>query len=267
MMGERPANQQLLDYLAAYFVENGWSMKKMHRLILLSNTFQASSDYQQAAATADPSNKLQWRFTRRRLEGEVIRDSMLFAAGKLNTKMGGPSVHPPLPPGTIPTRYGGWKVETDPEEANRRSVYVVVKRNLVYPMFEVFDQPNAHESCGRRFQTVTPTQSLQLMNNELVLGWAQALAGRVLNDSGLSPEQQVDRAFRLVGSRSPNAKERQEILAFLEKQTALLGERLARNEKVPMPSSVAPGMAPARASAFVDYCHMLLNSNEFLYVN
>ena len=97
LMGERPTNPQLLDYLAATFVENGWSIKKMHRLIMLSNTYQQSSAFQAEAAKVDPDNKLLWRFERRRLEGEAIRDSMLFVSGLLNTKMGGPGVYPPLP--------------------------------------------------------------------------------------------------------------------------------------------------------------------------
>ena len=100
-----PSNPQLLDYLASAFVENGWSIKKMHRMIMLSNAYQQSSAYQEAAAKVDPDNKLLWRFARRRLEGEVIRDSMLFASGQLNLKMGGPGVFPPLPPGvSMPDR-------------------------------------------------------------------------------------------------------------------------------------------------------------------
>jgi hypothetical protein len=139
VMGDRPANQPLLDYLAAAFVESGWSIKKMHRLIMLSNAYRQSSSYQ---AAADPDNKLMWRFQRRREEGEVIRDSMLYTSGKLNPNMGGPGVHPELPAGTVTSRYGDWKPEKDPAEANRRSVYIFEKRVMVYPMFEAFDAPN-----------------------------------------------------------------------------------------------------------------------------
>src|SRR5260370_13253526 len=101
-MGERPTNPQLLDYLASAFVENGWSIKKLHRLIMLSNVYQESSGYQKEAAAVYADNKLLWRFERHRLEGEVIRDSMLFASGKLNLKTGGPGLHPPLPSRTTP---------------------------------------------------------------------------------------------------------------------------------------------------------------------
>jgi hypothetical protein len=269
VMGETPSDPQLLDFLASTFVENGWSMKKMHRMIMLSSAYQQSSAFQEEAAKVDPDNKLLWRFDRRRLEGEVIRDSMLLAAGKLNLKPGGPGVFPPLPAGvSMPgSKYLNWKTEKDEAEGNRRSVYVFVKRNLRYPMFETFDFPDTHESCARRYATVTPTQPLALMNDELVLEWSRVLAGRVLNDAGLSAEQQVERAFRIVFSRAPKDEERAAVLAFLSQQAGVIGERLARNDKVPMPEGLPQGMEAARAAAFVDLCQALLNSNEFIYMN
>jgi len=268
VMGDRPANPELLDYLAATFVEDGWSIKKMHRLILLSNAYQESSAFQADAAKADPENKLLWRFARRRLEGEVIRDSMLDAAGILNPEMGGRGVFPPLPEGiTHGSQYLAWKPEKDAAEANRRSVYVFVKRNLRYPMFEAFDFPDTHESCSRRYATVSPTQPLMLMNDELVREWSRQLASRVLNDAGLSEEQQVDRAFRIVFSRAPSDDERRAVLEFLKQQSAEIAGRLAKNESVRLPGRMPQGMEPARAAAFVDFCQTLLNSNEFAYVN
>ena len=267
VMGERPTNQPLLDYLASSFVENGWSIKKMHRLIMLSNAYQRSSASNAAWSKLDPDNKLWWRYDRHRLEGEAIRDSMLLASGQLNAKMGGPGVHPPLPPGTVPAKYGDWKPEKDPTEADRRSVYIFEKRIMVYPMFDAFDAPNPQESCARRFRTVIPSQSLMMMNDALVQDWSQALAARVLNDAGLSEDQQVDRAYRIALSRPPKDQERAEVLAYMNEQTALIKERLARNEIVPIPKKVPPGMAPERAAALAGFCHVLLNSNEFLYVN
>jgi hypothetical protein len=269
VMGERPANPQLLDYLAATFVENGWSMKKMHRLIMLSNTYQQSSSNQPEAAEVDPDNKLLWRYNRHRLEGEVIRDSMLLASGQLNLKMGGPGVFPPLPEGVSRkgSKYLSWTTEKDPAEANRRSVYVYVKRNLRYPMFEAFDFPDTHESCSRRYATVSPTQPLVMMNDALVRTWSLELASRVLNDAGLSPEQQVERAFRIVLTRAPKDEERRAVLDFLTQQSAEIGRRLAANDTVAIPETLPDGMQPARAAAFVDFCQALLNSNEFVYVN
>jgi uncharacterized protein DUF1549/uncharacterized protein DUF1553 len=265
IMGERPSNKELLDYLTATFVENGWSFKKMHRLIMLSNTYQQSARFNPEAAKMDPQDRLLWRYYRHRLEGETIRDCMLEVSGRLNLKMGGPGVFPPLPPGVV-TR-GGWKKEEDPSEAERRSVYVFVRRNTRYPMFEVFDMPDTHESCARRNTTITAPQALELLNNELVLDWARSLAGRVLNDGGLTPEAQVDRAWRFVYGRTPGAQERKSALEFMDRQAAILGERLANNEKVPLPGDVPQGMPAARAAAMVDLCHMLLNANEFVYVN
>jgi hypothetical protein len=251
VMGERPANPALLDYLAATFVENGWSLKKIHRLILLSNTYQQSTRFNPEAAKVDPEDRLVWRYNRHRLEGEAIRDSILEASGRLNLKMGGPGVFPPLPAGVV-TR-GGWKKQEDPSEADRRSVYVFVRRNTRYPMFQVFDMPDTHESCPRRNATVTAPQALELLNNELVLDWARSLAARVSNDTGLTPEGQVDRAWRFVYSRPATAAERKEALDFLDRQRTMLGARMPAEE--------------AQKAALADLCHMLVNSNEFLYVN
>jgi hypothetical protein len=245
VMGERPTHRELLDHLAWRFMHrDGWSLKKLHKAILMSNTWQQSSQYREEAAAADPDNKLLWRFNRRRLEGEAIRDSMLHVSGLLNTRMGGPGVFPPLPPG-VETR-GGWKKDEDPDEALRRGVYVFVRRNTRYPMFEAFDMPDTHESCARRMNTVSSTQALELLNNELVLDWAAGLARRVANDSGLTPDAQVDRAYRLVYSRPATDEERRGALRFLDKQAKLAG---------------------GRDGALQDLCHALLNSNEFLYLN
>jgi hypothetical protein len=250
LMGERPSNRELLDWLTATFVENGWSLKKMHRLIMLSNTYQQSSAWNAEAAKVDPQDKLFWRYNRHRLEGEAIRDSMLQVSGLLNLKMGGPGVFPPLPPG-VKTR-GGWKKDEDASEARRRSVYVFVRRNTRYPMFQVFDMPDTHESCSRRNNTVTAPQALELLNNELVFDWARNLAGRVLNDAEMTSEEQVDRAYKLAYSRLPSDAERKEGVDFLHRQSAL----------------VAAGAGDgANRAALVDLCHMLLNSNEFVYVN
>ena len=121
-MGDRPTHPRLLDWLADEFIRSGWSIKQMHRLIMASNTYQQSSADREEAAKVDPGNRLWWRFPRQRLQGEVIRDSALFVAGLLNTKVGGRSVLPELPPGMV--IRGGWKVSKDPAERNRRSIYI-----------------------------------------------------------------------------------------------------------------------------------------------
>ena len=244
VMGEQPSHRELLDHLARALVADGWSLKKLHRRIMLSSVYQQSSAFSEVSAKADPDNKLLWRFGRRRLEGETIRDAMLAVSGRLNVKMGGPSVFPPLPPGVV-TR-GGWKKDEDASEASRRSVYVFVRRNTRYPMFETFDMPDTHESCARRTSTVSPSQSLELLNNDLVLDWAKSMASRVLNDAGLTPEAQVDRAYRIAYSRTPSAEEQGAALRFLDRHSQIVKDR---------------------GAAFVDFCQALLNSNEFLYMN
>jgi hypothetical protein len=244
VMGERPTHRELLDWLTASFAKDGYSLKKLHKRILLSATWQQSSAYRADAAAVDADNKLLWRFNRRRLEGEAIRDSMLEVAGLLNKKMYGPGVFPPLPPGM--TTRGGWNHQEDAAQAQRRSVYIFVRRNTRYPMLEAFDMPDTHESCARRNNTVSAMQALELLNNELVVGYARGFAARVANDSGLSTEAQVERAYRLAYGRAPSAEEIAGGRRFLERQAAL----------------VADGEA-----ALVDFCHVLLNSNEFLYLN
>ncbi len=242
VMGERPANRELLDYLAATFVQDGWSVKKLHRRIVLSATYRESSDFDEASASVDPQNKFNWRFNRRRLEGEAIRDSMLATAGVLNTKMYGPGVFPPLPPGMV-TR-GGWAKQEDSADAVRRSVYIFVRRNTRYPMIEAFDMPDTHESCARRNNTVTPMQALELMNNDLVADWSREFARRVHNDSGLTEDAQIDRAWKMAYLRPASPEEKKLAADFLQKQ-----------------------QTAGSASPFADLCHALLNSNEFLYIN
>jgi hypothetical protein len=267
-MGSRPTHPELLDYLSASFVENGWSVKKLQKMILLSNVYQQSSDVQAKAMEADPDNKLMWRWGRHRMEAEAIRDSMLSTSGLLNTKMGGPGVFPPVPKGTLSdlsatAAAGGWKSEKDPAQNNRKSVYIFVRRNLRYPMLQEFDSANTFESCDFRKNTVTPSQSLDLLNNDLIQQWAQSFAGRVLNDSGLTPEAQVDRAFKLAYGRAATQEEQKIAADFLAKQTAI-----SSNKTNPtLPANLPAGVDKARAAAFVDLSQMLLDSNEFLYIN
>ena len=244
LMGERPTNLALLDHLTTQFVDGGWSLKKLHKTIMLSAAWQQSSAFNESGAKLDPENKYLWRFPRRRLEGEVIRDSMLSTSGRLNAALYGPSVFPPLPAG-VETR-GGWKKNESRENADRRSIYVFVRRNTRYPMFEAFDMPDTHESCARRNNTVSPAQSLELMNSAMVNDWSRSFAERLQNDQGVSRDALFDRAWKLAYNRTPRAEERTAAVGFLTAQTKITGD-----EK----------------TAFVDLCHMLLSSNEFLYLN
>src|SRR5207248_9016300 len=144
-----------------------------------------------------------WRFRRQRLEGEPLRDSILAISGELNLKMGGPSVMAELPK-EVTTR-GYWKDTDDPKEAARRSIYVFVKRNLRYPLFQAFDMPDTHEPCARRAVTNNATQALMLLNDAEVMRCARSFAARLLREAGGDREKQVERAFRLACGRAPDA--------------------------------------------------------------
>ena len=264
LKGDRPTHPKLLDWLASEFVRNGWSLKTLHRLILTSNTYRQSSGYREAPARIDPENKLLWRYPRRRLEGEIIRDCALAVAGMLNPKMGGPSVFPELPAG-MPTPRGGWKVNEDARERNRRSVYVFVRRNTRYPMFDSFDMPDPHESCPRRNLTTSPIQALTLLNSSLTLEWAQGFAGRVLEAAGTDFNHQIETAFGLAYGRSPDQAEKQMAKDFFRGQCEILGSR--REETLALPSQLSRGVEPTHAAALVDFCHTLLNASEFVYRN
>jgi len=259
-MGERPTHPELLDWLAAEFIRDGWSMKRMHKLIMTSAAYQESSEFRKDAAAIDPDDRLLWAFHRQRLDSEVIRDASLAVSGLLNLEVGGPSVYPELPKGMAAPR-GGWKV-SGAQEGNRRSVYIFVKRNARYPMMEAFDMPDTHESCSRREVTTTAPQALTMINDRVVLDWAQAFAGRAL-----AAKDPVDRAFRLAYSRPPDGWEKDTAATFLHKQQALIADGAARGAKLALPVVTPTGVEPAYAAAFVDFCQMLMSSNEFVYGN
>ena len=266
-MGFGPSHPELLDWLAAEFVSSGWSVKKMHRLIVTSSTYRQSSTYREDAGAVDSANRLLWRFPRIKMEGESIRDSTLFVSGLLNSKMGGPSVLPPLPPNMNVSRKWGWETTLDPEEQNRRSVYIFVRRNVLYPMLQEMNSPDTLRSCAQRDSTVTATQALTLLNSDLVLGWAQGFGSRVLKEAGSDLDAQIDYAYRLAYSRPPTASERDMALTFFSRHEAIVAKRVAANEKLALPEFIPEGVDKARAVALVDFSQMLLNSNEFVYRN
>jgi hypothetical protein len=221
-MGVRPTHPELLDYLANEFVLSGFSMKHVHRLILNSNAYRQASDTANAAAAEkDPENKLLWKFNRRRLEAEEIRDAMLAVSGKLNPKQGGPSVILPIDKSLVGALYkpSQWAVTPDPAEHNRRSIYLIFKRNLHLPFMEVFDAPDSLVSCPRRESSTHAPQALELMNGDLANRQAEALAQRLESEAGPDLGKQVDLAYRLVAGRPPKAKELEQSVAFLKTQS------------------------------------------------
>lgn len=240
-MRETETHRELLDWLAATFVEQGWSMKKMHRMLMLSNAYQQAATFNAAAAQVDPDNKLLWRFRRARLSGEEIRDAALSVSGKLNWQMYGPSVFPDIPK-EMEVR-GGWNRKETAANKNRRSIYVFVRRNSRYPLFQAFDMPDTHESCGRRSVTTTAPQALNLLNDKTMLALAQAFSERLKPQAGNDLDAQIKLAYRLAYARQAEASEIVAAREFIQQQARLTEQPL------------------------VDFCHALLNANEFVYVN
>ena len=265
--GQKPSNPELLDYLAAKFVKEGWSIKKLHREILLSSVYRQSSDYREDAVKADSENKLLAVFPRKRLEAEEIRDSLLVASGKLEDKVGGPSVFPPIPAalGAAPAQ---WKVSKDKKDQNRRSLYIFTRRSLPYPLLDTFDMPTAQEAHSKRDVTTTPLQSLALFNSDIVFGWSQALAGRVINEAGNDESAQLDRLYEILFSRKASASEKETLEKFLNSHEKVVREKTSEGKfAVSIPTGLKEDkkLDPIRAAAFVDLVHTVANSNEFIY--
>ena len=264
--GQRPTNPELLDYLASTFVKDGWSVKKLHREILLSSVYRQSSDHREDIVKADNENKLLAVFPRKRLEAEEIRDSLLVAAGKLEDKVGGPSVFPPIPAnlGATPAQ---WKVSKDKKDQNRRSLYIFTRRSLPYPMLATFDMATAQEAHSKRDVTTTPLQSLALFNSDVVFGWSQALAGRVINEAGSDETAQLDRLYEILFSRKATDSEKETLKKFLDSHEKVVREKTAEGKfAISIPTGLKENkLDPIRAAAFVDLVHTVANSNEFIY--
>jgi len=240
--GDRPSHPELLDYLAVRFMDSGWDIKAMHREILLSNTYRQSSENAASPIEkVDPDNRLLSRFNRRRLEAEAIRDSILQVSGRLNPERGGPSVFPALPADLADfARYGRsggvmWESNESEADERRRSVYVFQRRSLPLPMMASFDAIVFSESCERRTNTTTPLQALSMMNGDLVREESAQLAKRAEADASADRREQIRRAFSYALQREPKPKELEMFLQF----------------RGPLAS----------------ICRVLLESNEFLYVD
>ncbi|HXG12837.1 MAG TPA: DUF1553 domain-containing protein [Gemmataceae bacterium] len=232
--GAKPTHPELLDWLARELIRRGWSIKQMHRLILTSATYQQSTRASAETRAQDPDNRLFSRMNRQRLEGEIIRDSLLAVSGRLDRRMGGPGVFPPIPAEAL-VGFKGWTVSPDPRDHVRRSVYIFARRNLRFPFLEAFDLPDSNLSCPQRERSVTAPQALALLNAADVMAAAQALADRLEREAG-SNEERIERAYRLTLGRRPTETERQAARAFL------------------------------KDSPLSELCRALFNVNEFVYL-
>jgi hypothetical protein len=221
--GGRPSHPELLDWLAGEFVASGWSIKHLNRLIVRSAAYRQATRHPNptAGAQKDPDDRLLWRFPRRRLMAEEVRDSMLALAGRLNRKAGGPSVVTPVEEDLIKQLYAPsqWVVTRDRAEHDRRSVYLLAKRNLRLPFFGAFDQPDAATSCARRESSTHALQALELLNGSLANDLARSFADRLRREAGTDPDAQVELAYRLAAGRLPGRRERELGVAFLHTQS------------------------------------------------
>jgi hypothetical protein len=217
-----PSHKELLDWLAVEFMDRGWSLKAIHRLIVNSATYRQSSKVSPELYEKDPFNTLLARGPRVRVEGEIVRDIALAASGLLNEHVGGPSVYPPAPDFLFqpPVSYGpkNWYTEKGADRY-RRALYTFRYRSVPYPMLQNFDTPNGDASCVRRTRSNTPLQALTTLNEPLFLETARALAKKAIAEGGNTEDQRITYAFRRCLSRKPTQAERTELQALLERQT------------------------------------------------
>lgn len=244
-MGGKPSDPELLDYLANQFVAGGWKLKPLQRMILLSSTYRQSSDspLEKVAMEKDSENALLWKFTRRRLEAEEIRDSMLAISGRLNPKAGGPSVMVPIDQDLVKMlkRPQYWVTTRDKAEYDRRSIYMIYKRNLQLPFMGVFDAPDSLLSCPRREQATHAPQALEMTNGATSNQLAEVFAERIRMEAKTTPAR-IDRAWRLAVGRPPTAKEKSLALEFISAD-------------------------PDNPTALKELALDIFNLNAFLYVN
>lgn len=284
VMGAWPTVPELLDWLATELPAQGWSMKRMHKLIMSSAAYRqasrpaslASSPGEEAtirenwrrAKAADAENELWTRSCRRRLTGEAIRDAMLAASDSLSPRRGGPGVMPPLPEELVATLLPGqWETSPDAEDHRRRSIYLVARRNQRYPLFEAFDRPDALQSCPRRQPSTTAPQSLVLLNSEFSLDQARRLAGYLQRHAPGDLDRQITLCYRRVLSRQPTAVELAEARQLLAAEARRLQGESDSAEPPALPLPLAAGADVHQAAALVEFCLAMFNTNEFVYVD
>jgi hypothetical protein len=247
--GQRPTHPELLDYLAAEFVASGWSIKALHRTIMLSRAYQLASASDAANERLDPDNRMLWRHSRRRLDAESIRDAMLFVGGRLDPSPGGPHPFPPVATWNF-TQHAPFLAVY---ETNRRSVYLMTQRLKRPPYLALFDGPDPNATTPKRTDTTVPTQALFLMNDPFVheqsAGFAQRLLAAETDDTA-----RLRLAFRLALARESKEDEGQQALLFLESYRKQLDAAGVPAERQP-------------ARAWAAYCRTLLTRNEFLFVD
>ena len=246
--GDKPTHPELLDWLAAELIADGWRLKPLHRLILTSDVYKRSSQPEANALAVDPTNDQFWRFDMRRLTAEEIRDSILSVTGALNLKMYGPGVYPEIPAEVMAGQSvpgAGW--HTSPlAEQNRRSIYVHIKRSLILPILESYDLAETDRSSPVRFATTQPTQALGMLNGGFMNGQSRALAERLRREAGPDLTRQVEQALILATSRKPTEIEVRRGINLITKLEA---------------------EGSSKESALESFCLIVLNLDEFIYLD
>lgn len=248
-LGERPSHPILLDWLATELVNKKWSLKAMHKSMMLTQAYQMSSRGQADALAKDPDNKYFWRFNMRRLTAEELRDSLLAVTGRLNKKMGGPSIYIKLPAevlATSSTKGGKWG-RSSPEDETRRSVYIKVKRSLVPPILQDFDLADTDGTCPVRFRSILPTQALAMLNSEFTNTEAKNFGNRLRAEAPDDPKRQIGLALELALSRPAVDREIDYGMEFVE---VMMREHKLSSEE-----------------AFDRFSLLVLNLNEFFFVD
>jgi hypothetical protein len=236
-MGEQPTHQDLLDWMAVEFMNRGWSMKQITKLMMMSEAYRMASAFDDATDSKnDAQNVFLWRFRPQRLEAEIVRDSMLATGGNINLEIGGEPIFPYISKEILAGQYRGkWVNMPEGPAVWRRGVYVYQRRSLPYPMFDTFDHPDMNVTAGARHVSTVPTQALTLLNNPFVLTEATFLAERVSQQAG-EPHSQVDLAYRIALARPATETE------------------------------IAIGMDLIKKQSLVSFMHVVLNLDEFLYM-
>jgi hypothetical protein len=269
---ETPSHPGLLDWLAVEFMDRGWKLKHIHRLIVTSATYRQSSQVSEEAYAIDQYNRLLARAPRLRVEGEIVRDVALAASGLLNRQIGGPSIYSPAPDFLFlpPASYGPftWNEETGPNRY-RRALYTFRRRSTPYPALQAFDTPNGDFSCVRRTRSNTPLQALTTLNETLFLECARALALTVLQQREADDTAKLAFAFRSCVSRPPNAAEQLALANLLAKQLKRFASggqdpwQLAAKDPA-KPPTLPEGITPNQLAAWTVISRVLLNLDETL---
>jgi hypothetical protein len=248
LRGDAPSHPELLDWLAAAFVAEGWSIKSLHRHILSSRTYQLSGAHDDHNAALDPSNRWLWRFERRRLDAEAIRDAMLAVSGQLDLRR--PSAQPfPAIEEWRWTQHSAFKAVYP---TDRRSVYLMTQRLVKHPYLAIFDGPDTNTSTDVRALSTVPLQALFLMNNPFVQDQAAALARRLI-DRATDPESRLELAWQLAWNRPPSSRELERARRFLRSCAAELAGAGTPADRL-------------EAEAWTSLARIMLTANEFLYV-